>query len=51
MTSSCGRKTKLLLHGQSDTLRVTFLRKAAYPCKRTVPGHAAQGMQGVFTIT
>jgi uncharacterized cupredoxin-like copper-binding protein len=46
-----GRKTKLLSHGQSDTLRVTFLRKGNYPYKCTVPGHAAQGMKGVFTIT
>src|SRR5262245_30256683 len=46
-----GRKTKLLSHGQSDTLRVTFLRKGTYPYKCTVPGHAAQGMKGVFTVT
>lgn len=46
-----GRKTKMLSHGQSDTLRVTFLRKGAYPYKCTVPGHAAAGMKGVFTIT
>jgi len=46
-----GRKTKLLSHGQSDTLRVTFLRKGTYPYKCTVPGHAAAGMKGVFTIT
>jgi uncharacterized cupredoxin-like copper-binding protein len=46
-----GRKTKLLSHGQSDTLRVTFLRKGTYPYKCTVPGHAAQGLKGVFTIT
>lgn len=46
-----GRKTKLLSHGQSDTLRVTFLRKGTYPYKCTVPGHAAQGMKGVFAIT
>jgi plastocyanin len=46
-----GRKTKLLSHGQSDTLRVTFLRKGHYPYKCTQPGHAAQGMAGVFTIT
>jgi uncharacterized cupredoxin-like copper-binding protein len=46
-----GRKTKLLSHGQSDTLRVTFLRKGpnSYTC--TVPGHAAAGMKGVFTIS
>ena len=46
-----GRKTRLLAHGQSATLRVTFLRKGHYPYKCTVPGHAASGMKGVFTIT
>ena len=46
-----GRKTRLLSHGQTATLRVTFLRKGHYPYKCTVPGHAAQGMKGVFTIT
>ena len=45
-----GRKTKMLSHGQSATLRVTFLRKGAYPYKCTVAGHAAAGMKGVFTI-
>jgi uncharacterized cupredoxin-like copper-binding protein len=46
-----GRKTRLLAHGQSATLRVTFLRKGHYRYKCTVPGHAAAGMRGVFTIT
>jgi uncharacterized cupredoxin-like copper-binding protein len=46
-----GRKTKLLSHGQSATLRVTFLRKGSYPYKCTVKGHAALGMKGVFTIS
>jgi uncharacterized cupredoxin-like copper-binding protein len=46
-----GRKTKVLSHGQSATLRVTFLRKGHYAYKCTVPGHAAAGMKGVFTIT
>jgi uncharacterized cupredoxin-like copper-binding protein len=46
-----GRKTPLLSPGKSDTLRVTFLRKGAYPYTCTVPGHAAAGMKGVFTIT
>jgi uncharacterized cupredoxin-like copper-binding protein len=45
-----GRTTKMLTHGKTDTLRVTFLRKGAYPYKCTVPGHAAAGMKGVFTI-
>ena len=46
-----GRKTKMLSHGQSDTLRVTFVRKGSYPYKCTVPGHAAAGMKGVFKIS
>jgi len=46
-----GRKTKLLSHGQSTTLRISFLRKGKYPYKCTVPGHAAGGMKGVFTIS
>jgi uncharacterized cupredoxin-like copper-binding protein len=46
-----GRKTKVLSAGQADTLRVTFLRTGAYPYICTVPGHAAAGMKGVFTIT
>jgi len=46
-----GRKTKMLSPGQSNTLRVTFLRKGTYAYKCTVPGHAAAGMKGVFTVT
>jgi uncharacterized cupredoxin-like copper-binding protein len=46
-----GRKTRLLSHGQSATLRITFLRKGHYPYQCTVAGHAAAGMKGVFTIT
>jgi uncharacterized cupredoxin-like copper-binding protein len=46
-----GRKTRQLSHGQSATLRVTFLRKGTYPYKCTVDGHATAGMKGVFTIT
>jgi uncharacterized cupredoxin-like copper-binding protein len=45
-----GRTSKMLKHGQSDTLRITFLKKGAYPYKCTVPGHAAAGMRGTFTI-
>jgi uncharacterized cupredoxin-like copper-binding protein len=45
-----GRTTKMLSHGQSATLRITFLKKGSYPYKCTVPGHAAAGMKGVFTI-
>ena len=46
-----GRKTPMLSPGKSNTLRVTFLRKGHYPYKCTVPGHAALGMKGVFTVT
>jgi uncharacterized cupredoxin-like copper-binding protein len=46
-----GRKTRLLAHGQSATLRVVFLRKGHYPYRCTVPGHAVAGMKGVFTVT
>jgi uncharacterized cupredoxin-like copper-binding protein len=46
-----GRKTRLLAHGQSARLRVVFLRRGHYRYKCTVPGHAAAGMKGVFTIT
>jgi len=46
-----GRKTKVISPGQSATLRIVFLKKGSYPYKCTVPGHAAAGMKGVFTIT
>ena len=46
-----GRTTRKLSHGQSATLRVTFLRKGTYPYKCTVDSHAAAGMKGVLTIT
>jgi plastocyanin len=46
-----GRRTRKLSHGQSATLRVTFLRKGHYPYKCTVDSHASLGMKGVFTIT
>ena len=46
-----GRTTRKLSHGQSATLRVTFLRKGHYPYKCTVDHHAELGMKGVFTIT
>jgi uncharacterized cupredoxin-like copper-binding protein len=46
-----GRKTKMLSHGQSNTLRVTFLRKGSYPYKCTVAGHDKLGMKGVFVVS
>jgi uncharacterized cupredoxin-like copper-binding protein len=44
-----GRKTPLIQPGRSATLIVTF-RKGRYPYLCTVPGHAAAGMKGVFTV-
>jgi uncharacterized cupredoxin-like copper-binding protein len=49
--SISGRKTRVISPGASTTLRVTFLRKGHYSYSCTVPGHAAAGMKGVFTIT
>jgi uncharacterized cupredoxin-like copper-binding protein len=45
-----GKKTKLVAPGKSATLSVTFAKagKQAYLC--TVPGHAAGGMKGTFTV-
>jgi uncharacterized cupredoxin-like copper-binding protein len=46
-----GRRTPVIASGRTNTLRVVFLRKGAYAYICTVPGHAAAGMRGVFTIT
>ena len=46
-----GRRTPVISSGKTATLRVVFLRKGNYPYSCTVPGHAAAGMRGVFTIT
>ena len=45
-----GKKTSLIQPGKSAKLTVVFksAKKYAYLC--TVPGHAAQGMQGKFTV-
>jgi len=45
-----GKKTPLLKPGKSTTLKVIFSRtgKVRYLC--TVPGHAAAGMKGTFTV-
>ena len=44
-----GKKTPLLSPGKSATLKVVFT-KGKYPYLCTVPGHAAAGMKGVFTV-
>jgi uncharacterized cupredoxin-like copper-binding protein len=45
-----GRKTKLLSHNQTATLRVV-MKKGSYAYICTVPGHAAGGMKGVLKVT
>ena len=44
-----GRRTPLIGPGRTAKLVVT-LKKGRYPYLCTVPGHAAAGMKGVFTV-
>jgi nitrite reductase (NO-forming) len=44
-----GKKTPLIKPGKSATLKVT-LKKHKYRYVCTVPGHAAAGMKGTFTV-
>jgi uncharacterized cupredoxin-like copper-binding protein len=46
-----GKKSPMIAPGKSATLRVTFNSAGSFPYKCTVPGHAAAGMKGVFTVT
>jgi uncharacterized cupredoxin-like copper-binding protein len=45
-----GRKTPMIGPGKTARLVVTFKKKGKYPYLCTVPGHAAAGMKGVFTV-
>jgi uncharacterized cupredoxin-like copper-binding protein len=45
-----GKKTPLVAPGKSATLKVTFTKARKYPYLCTVPGHAASGMKGTFTV-
>ena len=45
-----GSKTPLIKPGNAAKLAVTFNKKGKYPYLCTVPGHAAAGMKGVFTV-
>jgi uncharacterized cupredoxin-like copper-binding protein len=45
-----GKKTPLIQPGKTARLVVTFKKKGRYPYLCTVPGHAAAGMKGVFTV-
>jgi uncharacterized cupredoxin-like copper-binding protein len=45
-----GKKTPLIQPGKTARLVVTFKKTGKYPYLCTVPGHAATGMKGVFTV-
>jgi uncharacterized cupredoxin-like copper-binding protein len=45
-----GKQTPLISPGKTARLTVTFRKKGRYPYRCTVPGHAAAGMRGVFTV-
>jgi outer membrane protein assembly factor BamB len=45
-----GKQTPLIQPGQTAKLAVVFTKKGKYPYLCTVPGHAAAGMKGVFTV-
>ena len=44
-----GKKTPLIAPGQTKVLKLT-LKKGKYKYLCTVPGHAAAGMKGTFTV-
>lgn len=44
------KKTPLIRPGRTARIVVTFSKKGRYPYLCTVPGHAAAGMKGVFTV-
>ena len=50
-TTCTGRSTPLVSPGQTNTLRVTFLRSGTYEYLCTVPGHAAAGMKGLLKVS
>jgi uncharacterized cupredoxin-like copper-binding protein len=45
-----GKTTKLVQPGKTTKLVVSFRKKGRYHYLCTVPGHAAAGMKGVFTV-
>jgi|SRR5882724_6017889 len=45
-----GKKTPLTSPGKTATLVVTFKKKGKFTYICTVPGHAAAGMKGAFTV-
>jgi uncharacterized cupredoxin-like copper-binding protein len=45
-----GKKTPLVSPGKSAKLTVKFQKTGKFPYLCTVPGHAASGMKGTFTV-
>ena len=45
-----GKKTPTLSPGKSFKLTVSFTKKGRYPFLCTLPGHAAAGMKGTFSV-
>ena len=45
-----GKKTALIQPGKSAKLKVVFKKAGKYAYLCTVPGHAAQGMEGRYTV-
>jgi len=45
-----GKKTSLIAPGKTEKLVIRFKKKGQYRYICTVPGHAALGMRGVFTV-
>ena len=45
-----GKKTPMIQPGKTARLVVTFKKKGSFHYLCTVPGHAAAGMRGVFTV-
>jgi nitrite reductase (NO-forming) len=45
-----GKKTPLIKPGKTAKLAVSFTKKGSYHYLCTVPGHAAAGMKGTFTV-
>jgi plastocyanin len=45
-----GKVTPMIKGGKSATLKVKFTKAGKFPYLCTVPGHAAAGMKGTFTV-
>jgi uncharacterized cupredoxin-like copper-binding protein len=45
-----GKTTPMIQPGNTAKLLVTFKKTGKFPYLCTVPGHAAAGMKGVFTV-